>query len=148
MVEINYTELYNKIKEMLSEETEIVLATSFKGRVTARTIYFIPKDLDIYFITSKAYTKYKQIEKNPNVALCTQDIQLEGVAEILGHPSLNKSIKEFCNGKNTYFDYYKKYAKYKNSVLIKVNVAFATLYKGSGTYNYLNISKGTAHKKG
>jgi general stress protein 26 len=40
--------------------------------------------LNIYFITWRRSRKFQQIERNPNVCLCKDIVEVEGVAEILG----------------------------------------------------------------
>lgn len=150
MREINYIDLFNEVIEKLSGTKEIVVATCYKERVTARIVYCICDGINIYFITSKAYTKSKQIKMNPNVALSTNNIQIEGVAEILGHPSAkeNDYFKLICEQDAHYIEYYKKYSKYKNTILIKVNPSLITIYQGRGTYKYLNLLEKKGYKKG
>lgn len=49
-------------------------------------------------MTSKAYAKYKQILKNPLVAMCFNNVQIQGRAVILGHPTSdeNQVLLERC----------------------------------------------------
>lgn len=150
MRETSYTELLNEVIELLGNTQEIVVATSYKDRVTARMVYCICDGVNIYLITSKAYTKYKQIKKNKNIALSANNIQIEGIAEILGHPldKENEHFKVICEQDRDYIEHYKKYTKYKNSILIKVNPILITLYQGRGTYKYLNLQEKKGYKKG
>lgn len=150
MREINYVELLNEIKEKLNKMKEIVVATCYKQRITARIVNCVCDGVNIYFITSKAYTKYKQIIKNPNVALAVNNIQIEGVAKVLGHPSVdeNEHFISICRQDKDYYDYYNKYSNYKNSVLIKVKPNLITVYKGRGCYHYLNLVLEKGYKKG
>lgn len=71
-----------------------ILAICSNNRVTARDVYFASNDFSIYFVTSKAYEKYKQIQKNKNVALCLGNIQIEGIAIIKGYPNLVENENE------------------------------------------------------
>lgn len=66
------------------------------------------------------------IESNPNVALCFDNIQIEGIATILGHPSNdeNQRFREMIERHNGM----KQFLKYKNSVLIKVNTLFVEMW--------------------
>lgn len=150
MKDINYQELHDEIVEVLKKTREIVVATSYKDKVTARTVYCICNGLDIYFITSRAYTKYKQIQKNNKIALAIKNLQAEGVAEVLGHPTAieNEFIKDICELDEGYKKYYDKYSRYKNTTLIKFNRTLITLYKGDGIYEYLNVDDKIALKKG
>lgn len=150
MKDINYQELHDEIVEVLKKTREIVVATSYKDKVTARTVYCICNGLDIYFITSRAYTKYKQIQKNNKVALAASNIQMEGISEDLGHPkdTENEFIKDICELDEGYKKYYNKYSRLKNTVLIKVNPTLITFNKGNGNTEYLNVDEKTALKKG
>jgi len=150
MRETSYIELLNEVIEILRNTKEIVIATCHKGRVTARTVYCICDDVHIYFITSKAYTKYKQIKANPNIALSINNIQIEGEAEILGHPldKENDYFKAICEKNKDYIEYYKKYSNYKNSIVIKANPVLITLYNGKGSYKYINLQEKKGYKKG
>ena len=150
MREINFQDFFNEVVSILSNVKEIIVATSFNDRVTARTVYCILDGINLYFITSKAYTKYKQIKRNSNIALATSNIQMEGEVEILGHPSCEEYsyFKEICERDKDYMDYFKHYSKYKNTILIKVNPKLITVYKGKGTYKYLNLDEKKAYKKG
>jgi len=130
--------------ERFKELNSVVLSTSYKDHVTSRTVYCFVDGLDIYFITSKAYTKYKQILKNPKVALCHEKIQIEGIAEIIGHPRecpLPTHNEDATN-------YIEQFSKYKNTVLIRVKPTLVTLYKGRGYYQYLYILEEKALSKG
>lgn len=118
---LDYSEMKDKIIDRLKEQRNIVLATCENGKVTARTVYCTSNDLKIYFMTSKAYTKYKQITRNPYVAMCFHNVQLQGRAIILGHPSSdeNKEILQRCAHLDKEFIHW---AKYKNTVLLEVDI--------------------------
>lgn len=151
MKEIDFKILQNEITGLLDNTNECILATSWNNRVTARTIYYVCNGLDIYFLTSRAYTKCKQIAKNSNIALCKGNMQIEGIAEIKGHPLLeeNKMIVDILNKKNS--EYIKKYSHYKNTELIVIRPKLITLCKRAGRrlyYEYLDIDKNTAYTKG
>lgn len=150
MKEIPYTEFADEVRELLRQTHEIVLATCDKKRLTARTISCLCDGLNIYFITSKAYTKYKQILKNPRVALAIDRIQIEGTAHLLGHPASeeNAPVRSFCRQNPRYFEYYQQYSKYKNSVLIRVQPSIITVYQGKGASKTLNIETQQATQKG
>ena len=127
MVLLDYHEMKNEIIQRIELQKYIVLATCYNQRVTARTIYYVNDGLDIYFLTSKAYLKYKQIEKNLNVALCFDNMQMEGESVILGNPST------FCDekvlGKIQDFNEMAHFLKYKNTVLIKVCIKQIEMWK-------------------
>lgn len=74
----------------------MVLATSYKERVLARNVLVVSDGLDLYFFTWGHSRKCMQIEKNPKVALCKDQVQIEGVAEILGN-LLDESVKKYTD---------------------------------------------------
>lgn len=150
MKEVDYREVYSSIYQVLISYKEITLATSYKDRVTSRTINFFCDNRDIYFITSKAYDKYKQILKNPSVALSNNQIQIEGSTEILGDPNgLNPNCyKKLIVNNESFKDYFKEYSKYKNSVLVKVSPRIIKLYLGRGSYYILDLNLKRAMSKG
>lgn len=80
-------ELKEEIITMLEREKHIVLATCSDGHVTARTISHVNAGMDIFFQTDKRFLKVEQILKNPRVALCAGNLQIEGIAKLEGHPS-------------------------------------------------------------
>lgn len=128
---LEYESTRNEVIKIIEQQKTIVIATSYKERVTARTVYCISNGLTVYFLTSKAYLKYKQIEKNPRVAACFDNVQLEGVTSILGHPNLEKNlaILRNCPSFNDEFMYF---AKYKNTVLIGIDIHFIEMWKDGG----------------
>ena len=82
----DYESVKNQVAEFLASKPAIVLATSLDGRVTARTVSMASEGLDVYFMSWGHHTKCIQIRGNPRVALCRDNVQIEGLAEILGSP--------------------------------------------------------------
>ncbi|HNX60876.1 MAG TPA: hypothetical protein PKK43_17380 [Spirochaetota bacterium] len=144
MKEIDFALLKDELTAALKKISEIVVSTSCNDIVTSRTVFCSSDGSAVYFITSRAYTKYKQIVKNPNVALCRDNIQITGRAEILGHPSsINLKFENEEAGK-----YISHYSRYKNTVMIKVVPAKIVLYRGKGIYDYCDLETGKAMRKG
>lgn len=98
-MEYNYKIKMNEIYAQIGACAKMVLATSYQDHVTARTMSFVILDGNFYFQTDIHFTKYQEMTQNKNVALCLDNIQIEGVCEEIGHPLDNA---EFCK-------YYKKY---------------------------------------
>lgn len=144
--DLDFLEKQKEITNVLEREKSIVIATADGERVAARTVYYVFLDESIYFYTSTAYTKYKQILKNQNVALCLANIQIEGVAHSLGHPSLqsNKAVLDCFALKCPEGSHY---AKYKNSVLIQISISKIETWNNGGR-EYLNLEKKTAYRIG
>jgi len=81
--EPNFDLIKSEILTIFTENRGMILATSLNDRVTARHISFVNDDLVIYFTSWDHNKKITQMKKNPNVALCLNNIQIEGKAEIL-----------------------------------------------------------------
>jgi len=117
--------LFNK----LGIAKKMVLATCAETRTTARMMSCIFYEDNIYFQTDKNFLKYKQIILNPNIALCIDNIQIEGVASDVGHP-LDKINEYFAiQFKINYPIAYKKYIALPDECLIKVIPTFITLWE-------------------
>ena len=48
---VDYNTITDEIKQTFTQKEEITLATSYNDRVTSRTISFVSKELDIYFMS-------------------------------------------------------------------------------------------------
>ncbi len=64
----------------------MVLSTSEDNIVSSRMMSVVLIDGAFYFQTDVTFKKYRQLTRNPNVALCIDNIQIEGICEELGHP--------------------------------------------------------------
>lgn len=86
----------NKYKAFLSDFSKgrkMVLSTSENDIVSSRMMSVIQIDGTFYFQTDCTFRKYRQLSSNRNVALCIDNIQIEGICEELGHPLDNA---DFC----------------------------------------------------
>jgi uncharacterized pyridoxamine 5'-phosphate oxidase family protein len=145
MKQLDYEEKINEVMNILKNEKPIVLCTSNGNKVAARTVYYFLFNDCIYFVTSKAYKKCKQIEKNHNVALCIANIQIEGVATILGHPKLdeNNKLLEYTQENCPEIS---NYTKHKNTVIIEIKINNVEMWlKGR---EYINYEDKTAYRIG
>jgi general stress protein 26 len=115
------------ILDFISNVGVCVLATGADDRITAREISVVNSGFDIYFNTDKNLTKFKQIQKNHNVALCKKNYQIEGVAEILGHPKDEKLFSSLYKEKHP--SSYKKYSHLESEVVIKVKIKRIQIWK-------------------
>ena len=73
---------------------KMVLSTSENDKVSSRMMSVIQIDGKLYFQTDRTMKKYHQIRKNNNVALCIDNIQMEGKCIEAGHPLDNAA---FCD---------------------------------------------------
>ena len=72
----------------------MVLSTSENNRVSSRMMSVVQISGIFYFQTDIKMKKYHQIISNHNVALCIDNIQIEGICEEKGRPLKNT---DFCN---------------------------------------------------
>ena len=86
--------------ESIGDHKTMVLSTSLHDKVTSRTMSVVLIDREFYFQTDLSFRKYRQIRENPNVALCTDNIQVEGICAEMGFPH---DCPEFCGIYKRYF---------------------------------------------
>lgn len=143
---IDYELQKDKLIKEISLQKIMVLATSNKNIVGARSVFCVSNGLDIFIITSKAYDKYKQLSRNLNVALCFNNTQIIGIAELLGHPFSyeNSELLKNCPNLNDEFMYF---GKYKNSILIKVKITKIEQWINNGR-EYLEVCNNKAYRIG
>lgn len=84
---------YNTFLAEFGQGKKMVLSTSENNKVSSRMMSVVQIDGEFYFQTDIAMKKYHQLCFNKNVALCIDNIQIEGVCEEIGHPLDNNN---FC----------------------------------------------------
>ena len=118
-----------KIVELIQgigEAKKAVLATSSNNRVTSRTMSFVIYENKFYCQTDKKFLKVEQILDNPKVSICIDNIQIEGIAQIIGKPSENNIFSTLFN---KYFkNSYENYSFLENEVLLKINPTFIAVW--------------------
>ena len=149
-MELNYNALEKEVYESLGEKSIMILATSLGDRVTARSVSCIIFDKKIYFQTDRESLKYDQLSKNPNVALCVGNVQIEGTAELKGHP-LGKENNWFRDMfKQNYSGSYETYSPMTREIIVEVKPKIFTLWKyedGKPLRDYLNVTKTIAYRE-
>lgn len=106
----------------LGEHRNMVLSTSFEDNVTSRMMSIIILNDVFYFQTDKNSEKYKQLQKNPRASLCTDNFQIEGACEELGHPLENSA---FCALYEKYYpDAFKRYTSLAGESLFSFEPAY------------------------
>ncbi len=150
MAEISYDILKDEAIKFLEAQKFLVLATSSHDRVTARTMGYVNKGLAIYFQTDRNFLKVKQIEQNPNVALCGSNVQIEGVAKIRNRP-FDKSNEEFIELLKKKLPLaFNTYSHLKNEIVIEVEPSFITFWKyidDKPVRDYLYIKESRAERE-
>ena len=106
--------------ERLGETCYMVLATSYDNYPMASMMTCVVFDDAIWMQTDKKFPKYTQILNNPQVALCKGPVQVEGVAEIKGHPLSEENIKFAQLMKKHHPESYEMYSQVEGRTVIKV----------------------------
>lgn len=128
----------------------MVLATSAQNRTTARTVSCCILNEHIYFQTAVHCLKFRQLMENPQVALCFDNVQIEGIAADKGHP-LEQQNKEICQlYQACYESSFRKYSASAEERILEVQITRAVrwLYKdGMPFRQILDFTKKTARKE-
>jgi general stress protein 26 len=110
----------DEVVSALEKEKTLILATCADNRVTTRSMSHVNDGLDVYFQTGEHYLKTQQIRANPNVSLSVGTYEIEGKAEIIGHPmdETNQFILEKLRDKHP--NTVERWSALPNQVVIKV----------------------------
>ena len=88
-----FRDKYTAFQKEFGLGRKMVLSTSENSRVSSRMMSVIHINGEFYFQTDITMKKYHQITANNNVALCIDNIQIEGKCLELGHPL---DYAQFC----------------------------------------------------
>ena len=117
-----YQEKYQAFLSEFGKGKKMVLSTSENDRVSSRMMSVVLINGLFYFQTDVTLAKYRQLKSNPNVALCIDNIQIEGMCEEIGHPLQNTA---FCECFQQCFKgSYDAYTALKNERLFVVKPTF------------------------
>lgn len=72
----------------------MVLSTAENGRVSSRMMSVVRLGGTFCFQTDIRLRKYRQLRQNSYAALCSENIQIEGVCEEAGRPAENAAFSE------------------------------------------------------
>ena len=103
-----FKDKYEKLLIEFNKGKTMVLSSAENNKVSSRMMSIAYFDGLFYFQTDKTFKKYNQLVNNPYVALCTDNIQIEGICKELGHPLDNPA---FCKVyKDVFFSSFNKYS--------------------------------------
>lgn len=89
-----FTARYEAFLEEFGKGRKMVLSTSLHDHVTSRMMSIVQSGGVFYFQTDREMRKYAQLSGNLRVALCIDNIQIEGLCRQLGQPMENR---DFCS---------------------------------------------------
>lgn len=113
---------YNNFLMEFGKGKLMVLSSSKNDKVTSRMMSVIQSDGLFYFQTDKTFRKYYQLINNPQVALCIDNIQIEGICKEIGCPT---DCSTFCNiYQECFCGSYRRYSSLKNERLFVVKPTY------------------------
>lgn len=129
--DITFETAVNRMFEILGNSKIMALASSVNDYVMVRNVSCLFYDEKIYFKTDKNFRKTKQLMENPQVAMCWNGIQVEGIA-------LNKGLvidepgHRFEEGYKKYlWESYNKYSHTDTEILIEVSPKYVEIWDTS-----------------
>lgn len=84
---MDYQTELEKTLNRIAKKGIAFLATSYKDKPSIRPVSVVLYDGKIAFQTSTKLLKYRQLEANPHVAFSVDNISVDCVATIKGHPT-------------------------------------------------------------
>ena len=134
----------NEFFERLGETCYMVMATCHNDYPMASTMTCLVFDDAIWMQTDKKFDKYSQLLNNPQVALVKNATQIEGVAQLCGHP-LDAGNEKFAQlMKKHHPESYEMYSTVDTEVVIKVtpHKAIDWLYEaGDSSIYHIDFTK-------
>lgn len=123
--------------ESFGSHKVMVLATGDNNRISARSMSVIIFNGKMYFQTDVNSCKYNCLINNDNVALCFNNVSIEGKAKKLGHPLENKN---FCDLYSTNFKgSFNSYTSLANEMLFEVSPVIIKLWVYEEGIPYLEV---------
>lgn len=118
----NFSKKLSDFLDEFGKGRKLVLSTADNNKVTSRMMSIVQINGSFYFQADKTFRKYQQINNNPFVALCIDNMQIEGVCKEIGHPIENEA---FCSIYKEYFSSsYKMYTSLDNERLFIITPTY------------------------
>lgn len=130
MWEVKKQEIYKQLENIRT----MVVATAANHDVTARTLSVIWYKEKLYFQTDTKFLTIQQLQKNKQIALCYEHIQMEGIAKILGPTMEQIQIKDVYQSRHQ--KSYQSYSHLPTSVMVEVTIQKITLWQYRGQHSY------------
>lgn len=132
-----FEEEFLKFWQEFGRSKKMVLSTSFHDIVTSRTMSIINLNNTLYFQTDNTFRKYDQLKNNTHVALCIDNIQIEGLCNEIGSPIENE---DFCNAyRECFANSFHRYTLLKNERLFAVIPTFIERWVYRNDFPYMQI---------
>lgn len=148
-MKIDYEQLKHEVIHALNNNRVWVLSTASGDYVTSRSMSIINKDLEIYFQTHSTYVKSDQMQNNHHVALCFNNISIEGEAEMIGSWRDEKNHELMDMYQSVHPASFKAYGMLEGQVVYRVIPTKIKLWKyinGIPIRQYLMIKEASAEQ--
>ena len=127
-MERNFEKEKEELFDKIGKTYNMVLSTSNKDKVSSRMVSVISYNEKLY-ITSMKSEKLEQIEKNPNIALCADTMQIKGNGKILGYASDEKNKEVMMEYKNILPKSFELFASNPEAVLAEFTLVQCKWWK-------------------
>ncbi len=127
-MERNFEKEKNELFTKIGKTYNMVLSTSDRENVSSRMVSVISYNEKLY-ITSMKSEKLEQIEKNPNIALCADTMQIKGNGKILGYASDEKNKEVMMEYKNILPKSFELFASNPEAVLAEFTLVQCKWWK-------------------
>ena len=127
-MERNFEKEKNELFTKIGKTYNMVLSTSDRENVSSRMVSVISYNEKLY-ITSMKSEKLEQIEKNPNIALCADTMQIKGNGKILGYASDEKNKEIMMEYKNILPESFELFASNPEAVLAEFTLVQCKWWK-------------------
>ena len=147
---MDYAKALKVLAEKLGTHKIMALAASVEDHVTVRNVSCIFYDEKIYFKTDKNFRKTKLMLANPNVALCTGGVQVEGKAQNLGILAQQPDQRFAELYEKFWATSYNAYPHKESEILIEVDPRFVEVWdQRENNYGFqilIDLDKKTAEQ--
>ena len=89
-----FAEKLNAFLSDFGDGRKMVLSTAHNNRVSSRMMSVVKLGGELYFQTDITMKKYSELSENSNVALCIDNIQIEGICSEVSRPLENEAFCE------------------------------------------------------
>jgi uncharacterized pyridoxamine 5'-phosphate oxidase family protein len=147
-MKIDFDSLKGEVLDFLEKNRTLILATCAESRVTARAMSCIHRGLTVYFQTDTRSVKFEQMQKNPRVALCGENVQIEGRVIIRSQPMEEPGFVELY--KKHHPGSFSMYSRMKHNVVVEVRPTFVTFWKyvdNKPCRDFLYVDEGKAERE-
>lgn len=132
---IEMSEINNKVLKTLNENKICCIATTGEKYVDNAMLAYYADAFDLYFGSFSDTLKCRNIKVNPHVAICVDNLQFHGKAQLIKHSSDEYFF--YMEKYLTKFPHYKYYFELQNNELYRVTPLVIWYY---------DSSKGTMHR--